>query len=142
MAGMLSKLAKDLELQGPDRTGTSPVDDLVAPQTGNVPSRLFAALPIRSLNRLDRVAPLQCERAVDGPSDPDLPVRPARDRLVEPHALDEGRMLDKTQQRRLRRHEATTRLFLRQVVQGVKQDGSVLVEQLLDAEALLSGPVR
>jgi DNA-binding MltR family transcriptional regulator len=51
-------------------------------------------------------------------------------------------VLDEAQQSRLRRHQATTCLLLRQIVQRVMQDDSVLIHKLVDALALLDGPVR
>ena len=86
---------------------------------------------LRSVNELSTVL-----------SDADLRVRPARDRLVEPHALDEGRVLDEAEKCRLRGHQATTGLFLGQIVQRVMQDDSVLVDEFIDAPAVLGGPVK
>ena len=53
------------------------------------------------------------------------PVRPARDRLVEPHTLDKRHVLDQAEQRRLRGHELTTSLLFGQTVERVMQNHSV-----------------
>jgi hypothetical protein len=53
-----------------------------------------------------------------------------------------GRVLDEAEQCRLRGHKATTCLFLGQIVQRVMQDNSVLVDDFVDALAVLGGPLR
>jgi hypothetical protein len=141
MASVLCKLAKDLQLKCPDRARTSPLDDRVAPQSGEVPPRGLPAFPIRRLNRRDRVALAQRERALDGRRDADLPIRPTGDRLVEPHALDEARVLDEAEQRRLRGYEPTTCLLLGQIIERAMKGHSVLVDQFVDSLALVGGPV-
>jgi hypothetical protein len=74
VTSVLCELTEDLQAKSPDGTRSSPIDDLVGRQTGEVHPRLLPALPILRLHRLDRVALVQGERVIDGPRDPDLSV--------------------------------------------------------------------
>jgi hypothetical protein len=69
-----------------------------------------------------------------------MPISPrtAGDRLVEPHLLDEGRVLHQAQQRGPRRDQGAARLLLGQALQAVPQRLAVLVEECL--ELGLRGP--
>jgi hypothetical protein len=62
----------------------------------------------------------------------DLGARPAGDRLVEPHLLDEGRVLHKAQEGGPRGHQPAARLLLGQSVQAGVEAAAVLVQERLE----------
>ena len=131
---------------GPGGGAPTPVVRRVRPRPRRrvpveVRPRRRPTLPVVGLDRCDGVGPAQPEGVVDAPGDPDVPVRSARDRLIEPDPLHEGRMLHESEQRRRRRHHAASCLQLREVVQRVVQRDPILVDELVDASAVLVDPV-
>ena len=137
MAAVLGQLAQHVEVDPAQRERAAPVpaDDVVHPQGGRRAAGRLARLAVRPLDGGDGVLVVEDERLVRRRGDADLGPRPAGDCLVEPHLLDEGRVLHQAEQRGLGRHQRPARLLLGQPVQAVVQSCSVLVEEHLDLGA-------
>ena len=72
---------------------------------------------------------------------PDVRRRATRDRLIEPHTFDEGRMLDEAKQGRLGGYEPPTRFFFGQAVDRVMQCHPILVDELVHPLTLFIDPL-
>ena len=107
----------------------------------NVRPRRLATAAMSVLDGCDRVRIRQREGTVGCTGDADLRRRPTADGLVEPHAFDVGDVLEQSEQRGLRRHEAQPRLLLGQPVQRIVQRCSILVEQLVESLPKIRRPL-
>ena len=84
------------------------------------------------LDRGDGVTVIEDERLVGGCGDADLGARATCNGFVEQDLLDEGRVLDQTEQCGPGRNQRTARLFFGQSVKAAVERCSVLVEEHLE----------
>jgi zinc-finger of transposase IS204/IS1001/IS1096/IS1165 len=141
VSGVLSKFSQHLKLECPHGPCSTAVDHVVGLQRRHRSARAFATTSILGLHARDGVRVAQGEGPLGGCRDADGRMGAAGDGLVEPHAFDEGHVLDQAQQRRLRGHEAQSGLLLAQTVEAVVQRRPVPVDELVDPVPEIVGPV-
>jgi hypothetical protein len=131
MATVLSQLAQHVQQNPPKRQGPPPVsgDDVVERQHCHGLPRALTGHSVGGPHRFDRVVRLENERLVRSVLDAEHRSGEAGERLFEPDAFDERRMLDETQQCRVGRDQRPTDLLLGETIEAVAESTPMLVEK-------------
>jgi hypothetical protein len=141
VAAVLGQLAQQVQVDPAQRQRAAPVavHDIVQGQRGGRAPGGLARLSVGLADGVDAVGVVEDERRVGGPRDADLAARAAGERLVEPHLLHEGHVLDQPEQRGPGRHQPPPGLLLGETVEAAEQHRPVLVEEHLELVAQRRG---